>query len=110
MGIDYQLDRVSVDIAKGFRQLQKSDAEFARGNVVSSVNHLYEGQGFFVMAEDHAAKVEDDVYNKVGKEIDKGNHELQKYIDAYADGNDDNAEYHYANAMDDYDNALDLIV
>ena len=109
MGINYQRHRVAVVIAKGFRQLQKADAAFNKGNVDSSVNHMNKGMNLFYMAEDHAAKAEYDAYNRVGKEINKGNDELNKCFNAYANGNDGSAENHYASAMDDYDRALNLI-
>ena len=41
--------------------------------------------------------------------ITKGNNELQKSIDKYADGDDDSAADHYANALDYYDEALDIL-
>jgi tetratricopeptide (TPR) repeat protein len=107
--IDYQLHRISVDIAKGFRQFQKADSELAKGNIDSTVNHLNKGLNLFETAGDHAAKAEDDAYKKAGDAIDKGDKNLQKAIDAYADGNVDSAANHYADALDSYDKALDLI-
>ena len=109
MGIDYQLHRVAVDIAKGFRQFQKADKEFNKGNADSALRYLNKGQDLFAIAGDHAIKAEDDAYNKAGNEIDKGNKQMQKSIDEYANGNVDSADNHYVSAMDDYDNALDLI-
>jgi tetratricopeptide (TPR) repeat protein len=109
MGIDYQLHRVSVDAAKAYRQFQKADKEFNKGNVDSASNHLNKGLDLFATAGDHALKAEDDAYNKAGNEIDKGNQQMQKCIDEYASGNVDSAENHYADALDDYDRALDLI-
>ena len=109
MGINYQLHRVSVDIAKGFRQLQKADKELSKGNIDSAGNHLNKGLDLFVIAGDHALKAEDDAYNKAGNEIDKGNKQIQKCIDAYGNDKMDSAEDHYASAMDNYDKALDLI-
>ena len=109
IGIDYQLHRVSVDIAKGLRQFQKADKEFSKDNIDSTVKYLNKGLDLFSTAGDHAAKAEDDAYNKAGDAISKGNAELNKCIDAYGNGNIDSAEDHYASAMDDYDKALDLI-
>ena len=40
MGLDYQLHRVAVDIAKGYRQIQKADKAFSKDNVDSAVNYL----------------------------------------------------------------------
>ena len=109
MGIDYQLHRVSVDAAKGFRQFQKADKEFNKGNVDSAARHLSEGLDLFATAAEHALKAEDDAYNKAGNAIDKGNQQMQKSIDEFGNGNVDSAEKHYADALDDYDTALDLI-
>ena len=109
MGIDYQLHRVSVDAAKGFRQFQKADKEFNKGNVDSAARHLSEGLNLFATAAEHALKAEDDAYNKAGNAIDKGNQQMQKSIDEYASDNVDSAEKHYADALDDYDRALELI-
>ena len=109
MGINFQLDRASINIAKGFRQLQKADAAFHKDNIDSSVNHLNKGLDLFATAVEHLAKAEDDAYSKAGGEIDKGNEELKKYIDAYAKGQIDAAQDDYESAMDNYDKALDLI-
>lgn len=109
MGIDYQLHRVSVDMAKGFREFQKADAELDKGNIDSTVRHLNHGLNLFTTAADHAAKADHEAYNKAGDEIAKGDSELQKSIDAYGDGNTDSAANHYADALDSYDKALDLI-
>ena len=109
MGIDYQMHRASVNIAKGFRQFQKADNMLAKGNVDSAVKHFDKGLKCCVTAEDHFLKAEDDAYSKAGKEIDKGNKELKKSIDEYAQGNIDSAGRHYASAMNKYDEALDLI-
>ncbi|MBT8440200.1 MAG: hypothetical protein KJO91_10775 [Gammaproteobacteria bacterium] len=109
MGIDFQLHRASVDIAKGFRQFQKADSALSNDNIDSAVKHLNKGLDCFATAQEHVVKAEDDAYNKAGEEIDKGNKELQKSIDAYADGNADRAISQYESAMDSYDKALDLI-
>jgi hypothetical protein len=109
MGIDYQLHRVSVDAAKGYRQFQKADSKLAKGDIDSAVSHLKKGLNLFATAGDHALKAEDDAYNKAGNEIDKGNKQMQKSIDEYDNGNADSAANHYADALNDYDNAMDLI-
>ena len=109
MGIDFQLHRASVDIAKGFRQFQKADTARYKDNVDSEVSHLSKGLNCFASAHDHLIKAEDDAYNKAGNEIDKGNKELQESIDDYANGHADRGASHYAKAMDSYDSALDLI-
>ena len=109
IALDYNLHRVSVDIAKGFRQFQKSDAAFDDDNFDRSVKYLNKGLDCFATAGDHIAKAEDDAYNEAGDEIAKGNKELQKSIDAYADDNVDRAQNDYASALNYYDKALDLI-
>lgn len=109
MGIDFQIHRASVDISKGFRQFQKADKSLTNDHVESAVNHLDKGLNLFATAMDHLAKAEDDAYAKAGNEIDKGNRELQKSIGEYSEGNIDSAGKHYARALDNYDDALDLI-
>lgn len=109
MGIDFQLHRASVDIAKGFRQFQKADSALSKDNIDSAVRHLNKGLDCFATAQEHVEKAEDDAYTKAGEEIDKGNKELQKSIDAYVDGNADRAISQYESAMDSYDKALELI-
>ena len=109
MGIDMQLHRASVDVAKGFRQFQRADNDVYKNNVDSAVRHLNKGLDCFNSALDHVAKADDDAYSKAGKDIDRGNKDLQKSIDAYADGNVDSAGNHYQKALGSYDAALDLI-
>lgn len=109
MGIEYQLHRVSVDVAKGFRELQKAGASYDKNDMDRSLGQLNKGLYYFSTAADHMAKAEGDAYSKAGDDIDKGNKDLQKSIDEYANGNVDSAENFYDNAMDHYDNALDLI-
>ena len=109
MGLDYQLHRVAVDVAKGFSQLQKASNAFSKGKVDSGSNHLNTAYNDFDAAMEHAVKAEEDAYVKAGKEIDKGNTELQKSIDAYAEGHDAKAESHYESAVESYDRALELI-
>jgi len=109
MGLDYQLHRVGVDIAKGYRQVQKAGAAFAKGDTNSGVGHLDKAWIDFDAAVKHAAKAEEDAYNKAGQEIDKGNAELKKSIEAYSDGHDERAASHYDSATEHFDRALDLI-
>lgn len=109
MGIDYQMHRASVDIAKGFRQFQKADKALSKDNIDVTVTHLGKGFDYFATAQDHLLKAEDDAYNRAGKEIDKGSKELQKSIDAYGEGNLDGAKNHYEKAIDSYDEALDTL-
>lgn len=109
MGIDYQVHRASVDMSKAFRQFQKADNAFYDDNEDSAVDHLSRGMDLFQRALDHLAKAEEDAYNKAGDLITKGNAELQKSLDEYADGKDDSGARHYADALDYYDQALDII-
>ena len=109
MGIEFQMSRASANIAKGFRQFQKADNELADDNINSAVKHFDKGLNYFVTAEDHFEKAEDDAYSKAGTEIDKGNTELKKTIEDYANGDVDGAHKHYASAMNRYDQALELI-
>jgi tetratricopeptide (TPR) repeat protein len=109
MGIDYQLHRVSVDIAKGYRQIQRAENDLGKGKTDAAVNRYSDALNDFGAAIDHAAKAEDDAATKAGKELDKGNTDLQKCIDAYGDGNADAAVGYYDSAVENYDKALDLI-
>ena len=109
MGIDYQLHRVSVNVAKGFREMQKAGTSYYKDDMDRSLKQLNKGLDYFSTATDHLLKAEDDASNKAGNEIDKGNKALQKSIDAYGNGKIDNAEADYDSAMGHYDNALDLI-
>jgi len=109
MGVDYQLHRVSVDIAKGYREMQKAGSAFAKDKTESGVRHLNKALNDFDAALEHAAKAEDDAYSKAGQEIDKGNAELKKSAEAYADGHAERAASHYDGAIEHYDKALDLI-
>ena len=109
MGIDFQLHRASVDMSKGFRQFQKADNEFYKDNMDSAVRHLDKGLDRFASALNHLANAEDDAYSKAGSEIDKGNNQMRKALDEYADGNVDSANKHYGKAVEYYDDALDLI-
>jgi exonuclease VII small subunit len=52
----------------------------------AAVNHLSNGLDLFDKAMEHLSKAEDLVYQQAGEEIDKGNDQLQKSIDAYNGG------------------------
>jgi len=109
MGLDYQLHRVSVDLAKGYGQIQKAGAAFNKGKTDSGVNHINKALNYYDAAMDHAVQAEDDACAKAGKEIDKGNADLKKSADEYSKGHVERAEAYYDSAVDNYDKALDLI-
>ena len=109
MGIDFQLHRASVDISKGVRQFQKADKELYNDNIDSATKHYDKGLDKFASAMNHLANAEDDAYNKAGSEIDKGNNEMRKAIGEYNSGNLDRAQEHYNSALNQYDEALDLL-
>ena len=109
MGLDYQLHRVSVDIAKGYRQIQKAGTAISKGKADSAARHLNDALNDFSAALDHAVKAEEDAYKDAGKELEKGNSELDKSIKAFADGHDEIGQSHYDKAVECYDKALDLI-
>lgn len=109
MGTEHQLHRVSVNVAKGFRQFQKADSARSKGNADSAARHLNEGLSYFDTAADHLLKAEDDADKKAGNALDAANKELKKSIDSYAAGNLDEAASQYDKAMSSYDGALDLM-
>ncbi len=109
MGMDLQVSLAAVRAAKGIRQFQKADKALSNDNPDSAVNHLEKGLENFGSALSHLEKAEEDAYVKAGSEIDKGNQELSKSIDKFADGNLDSARSHYEKALDRYDEALELL-
>jgi len=52
---------------------------------------------------------EDDAAAKAGSEIDKGNQELQKAKGACADGKYDSSDRYFEKAMENFDEALNLM-
>ena len=109
MGVNFQVYRAAVNVAKGVRQFQKADKAIGKDNVDSAVSHLDKGMNDFASAMGHLEQAEDDAYAKAAKEIDQGNEQLKKAIDAYGNGNDKSAESHYEKALEKYDAALDLL-
>lgn len=109
MGMNFQVYRAAVNAAKGIRQFQKADEAIAREKVDSAVRHLNKGLDDFASSLDHLEKAENDAFAQAAKEIDQGNEQLKKAIEAYADGNDDRAASHYEKALDRYDDALDIL-
>ncbi|GAB3103465.1 hypothetical protein G8770_19745 [Aestuariicella hydrocarbonica] len=109
MGINFQLHRASVNAAKGIREFQRADNALAKGNDDTAVKHLNKGLEKFSTALDHLVKAEADTYAKAAKDFDQGNEQLEKAIEAWADGKDSVAVSHYENALMKYDEALDLL-
>ena len=99
----------SVNIAKGYRQINKAASALSSGNLDGVSRHLNSALNNFGSAVDHAAKAADDVCTQAGNEIGKCNAQLEKCIKAYADGSTDEAQTHYDGAVKNYDKALDLI-
>lgn len=107
--VDYEVHRTSVDIAKGYRQIQKAATAMSKGKADSVAKHLDSAVSDFDSAISHAAKATDDVCKKAGTELNKGNTDLQKSIQAYRDGNADEAQGYYDSAVSNYDKALDML-
>ena len=109
MGTKFQEHKASFDMSRAYREVQRADKDFANGKDDAAVKRLQKGYKYFSTACDHLAKAEEDTYNKAGDKIDKGNRELQKSIDDYADGKGNSGAMHYDDAMNYYDEALDIV-
>ena len=109
MGTKFQEFDMSFDISRAYREVQRADKDFANGKDDAAAKRLEKGYKYFASACNHLAKAEEDAYNKAGDKIDKGNRELQKSIDDYADGKGDRGAMHYDEAMNYYDEALDIV-
>jgi len=109
IALDYNLHRTAVDIGKGNRQMQKAATAYANANADSAANHLANALNDYGAALDHAGRAEENAGAEIGKELDKGNSELQKSIDAYGDGSMDSAQSHFDKAADHYDKVLDML-
>ena len=109
MGTKIQESEANFDMSRAFRQFSKAEKSFANGKDDAAVKHLNKAHNLFVKSVGHLAKAADDAYQKAGEEIDKGNTELQKSLDAYADGKDDSGARHYNDALKHYDEALDIV-
>ena len=109
IAVDYNVHRASVDMAKGFRQIGKGMDSWSDGNPDRAADHLAKALNDFAVAIDHVAKAANDSRADAGRDLDKGNAELQKCLDALADGKADAAKRHYGDAVKSYDKALDAI-
>ena len=109
MGTKFQETEANFDLSKAYREVQRADKDITNGKDDAAVNRLQKGYNLFTKAVGHLANAEEDAYKKAGDKIDKGNGELQKSIDDYADGKDDSGARHYADAMKCYDDALDMV-
>ena len=109
MGVEFQLHRGSVHLARGFNQIQKAGNSLADEHYDRAVTHLDKALTEFGDASNNFAKAEDDACAKAGAQIDKGNDELSKSVKEYGAGDYDSAASHLAKAQENYDNALDLV-
>lgn len=109
MGEKFQVFLANVDMSRAFRQFQKADNAFYKDNDDAAERHLERGLELLAKVVDHLSNAVEDDYEQAADEIDKGNKELQKALDSYADDNDDKAADQYEAALEHYDKALDLI-
>ena len=109
MGTKFQEFETSFDISRAYREVQRADKDFANGKADAAAKRLEKGYKYFASACNHLAKAEEDAYNKAGDKIGKGNSELQRSIDAYADGNVEKGARYYNEALTYYDEALDIV-
>ena len=100
MGMNYQLAISGFDVSRAFRQLERANKAFIKGNGDSAVDHLRKGFDLLGKAFDHMAQAEEDALNKAGKQIGKGNDELEKSINYYVDGDSDRGDKHYEKAFE----------
>ena len=109
MGTKIQEHRASFDLSRAYREAQKAEKDFTNGKDDTAVKRLKKAYNYYSKACDHLVKAADDAYNKAGDKIDKGNNELQRSIDDYADGNVERGARHYNDALNYYDEALDIV-
>jgi hypothetical protein len=109
MGTKIQEWEASWDMSRAFRQFQRADKSLTKDNSDTAVKHLKKGLHLFSNALNHIAKAEEDAYKKAGEKIDAGNKDLQKSIDEYSNGENDRGARHYDDAMNSYDEALDIV-
>ena len=109
MGTKFQETEASFDLSKAYREVQRAEKDFANGKDDAAVKRMQKGYDLYTKALGHLANAAEDAYNEAADKIDKGNSELQKSIDDYANGKDDSGARHYADAMNYYDEALDIV-
>ncbi len=109
MGTKIQEYLASFDLSRAFRQFHMANKAFNKDNIDSTAKHLERGLHLVVKALGHIEKAVDDQLAIAAGKFEKANEELQKSIDAFADGKDESAERHFDKAMDLYDEALDLV-
>lgn len=109
MGINFQLHRGSAHLARGFREIQKASGSLADGNHKHCSQQFNNALEQFNEASNNFANAEEDAYAKAGKEIDKGNNELNQCVTAVANGKYDSATEHMDKALESYDDALALV-
>ena len=109
MGMNFELNKGAVHIARGIRQINKASDKAGDGNYDSTAKHLDKALVQFADALNNFMNAEDDLAAKVGSEIDKGKAQLQKARDAYADGDYDSSDRHLDKALEYFDEALDLV-
>ena len=109
MGTKYQEYKAAWDVSRALRQFQRADKDITKGYPKDAVKRMKRGLELVGYAVEHMAKAEEDAYNKASDEITKGNNELQKSIDDYANDKTDSGARHYNDAMNYYDKALDII-
>ena len=109
MGTIHQLHRAAACAAKGIRQFQKADRSLDKDHEDATIRHLKHGLHDFERALEHLGKAADDAVSDVMAEINAGNDELQKCLDALDDGKSDRAEKHYDKALSHYDMVLDML-
>ncbi|WP_224489357.1 hypothetical protein [Robertkochia flava] len=109
MGVNYQVNMAGFDISRAYRQFQRADKAFWKEHDGTAERHLKKALELLATAYDHMVKAEEDAIVKAGNEIGKGNDELDKCINALANGKEDHAETQYEKALEHYSKALDLV-
>jgi tetratricopeptide (TPR) repeat protein len=109
MGVEFQLHRGSVHLARGFNQIQKAGDSLADDKYDRATSHLDKALKEFGEASNNFTNAENDAYAKAGTQIDGGHDQLAKSVKDYTDGNYDSAQKHLNKALENYDKALDMV-